>query len=236
MRPDPPAKSPTLSAETSKSPSPAPAAPTVRPKLNLQKRTVSEAESTSPASAVSDAKASPFGGARPIDTFAREKEVEEKRRLAIRQKKEQEEKAREEKRLARGSAKTEKAGAAAEANHGENGTEAKPVQSASSNFEILRKAGGEEEVDEDQDEDIEGVEKNENGGVVEDKDVKPREIVRDMPAGESKETGKGETETKPTESQNEATHVDLEGDGWSTVSKSKNNRRGNNHAARAIAS
>ncbi|KAJ5423447.1 Nucleotide-binding alpha-beta plait [Penicillium cf. griseofulvum] len=72
-----------------------PAAPAGRPKLNLTKRTVSE--NPTPTSATSDSKASPFGAARPIDTATRERQVEEKRQLAIRQKQEAAEKAKAEK-------------------------------------------------------------------------------------------------------------------------------------------
>ena len=97
MRPDPPASAPqaapTKDQDPPSSPTLAPTAPTIRPKLNLQKRTVSQAEpSPAPLTGGSDAKASPFGAARPIDTSAREKEIEEK--LKVR--KEQEEKVREE--------------------------------------------------------------------------------------------------------------------------------------------
>ena len=81
-----------------------PQAPKERPRLNLQKRTVSNingegdaAGSVASEAKGSDAKASPFGAARPIDTSAREREVEEKRQLAVRQKKEADDQAREEK-------------------------------------------------------------------------------------------------------------------------------------------
>jgi translation initiation factor 4B len=101
MRPDPPIKSktPTPDPSTPSSPSHAPA-PAGRPKLNLAKRTVSEAQPASThESASGDAKASPFGAARPIDTAAREREVEEKRQAALKEKKEEaEEKALEEKK------------------------------------------------------------------------------------------------------------------------------------------
>ncbi|KAG5998820.1 hypothetical protein E4U43_002360 [Claviceps pusilla] len=75
-------------------------APASRPRLNLQKRTVSEAPDT-PITPSSDAKASPFGAARPINTAAREQAIEEKRQQALREKKEAEEKAKEERRLAK---------------------------------------------------------------------------------------------------------------------------------------
>ncbi|KAL9534285.1 putative RNA-binding protein [Sphaerulina musiva] len=93
MRPDAPA-----TPDVSTPASPAQEAPKERPRLNLAKRTVSTAEGgESAGSTPSDAKASPFGAARPIDTSAREKEVEEKRVLALRQKEEADAKAREEK-------------------------------------------------------------------------------------------------------------------------------------------
>jgi translation initiation factor 4B len=117
MRPDPPikSKSPTPDPSTPSSPSHAPAL-SVRPKLNLAKRTVSEAvTSPSTESASGDAKASPFGAARPIDTAAREKEVEAKRQAAIKEKKEADEKAREEKKAKDAEAK---AAAAKEAEEG----------------------------------------------------------------------------------------------------------------------
>lgn len=235
MRPDPPAKSPTISAATSKSSSPAaPPAPAVRPKLNLQKRTVSEAESTSPASAVSEVKSSPFGGARPIDTAAREKEIEEKRQLALRQKKEQEEKAREEKRLAKEATKAEKPATNAETHQVENGDEPNPVQSTS-NFEILRKAGADDEGEGDLDEETEVESKN--GGVIEDKEVKPKEIVREISPKERSNSQKGGSNGKASGPASEPSNAELEADGWSTVpSKGKNNRRGNHQANRAIAS
>ncbi|KAL5347685.1 hypothetical protein V498_07950 [Pseudogymnoascus sp. VKM F-4517 (FW-2822)] len=116
MKPDAPAApaatSPLPSRDGSEgpaSPATASAAPVGRPKLNLTKRTVSEAaDVASPASASGDAKASPFGAARPIDTAAKEREIEEKRVAALREKKEADDKSREEKRIAKEAAKTEK--------------------------------------------------------------------------------------------------------------------------------
>jgi translation initiation factor 4B len=80
MRPDAAVKSPSGTPETSVPSSPVPqhSAPATRPRLNLTKRTVSEAE-PAPASSTSDSKSNPFGAARPIDTAAREREIEEKR-------------------------------------------------------------------------------------------------------------------------------------------------------------
>lgn len=95
MRPDPsPAPTPDVSTPSS----PQQQAPKERPKLNLQKRTVSTAvEGESATSASADLKASPFGAARPVDTATKEREVEEKRELAVRQKREADEKAKEDK-------------------------------------------------------------------------------------------------------------------------------------------
>jgi translation initiation factor 4B len=128
--------------------------------LNLAKRTVSEAaDVSSPTTSVAgDAKASPFGAARPIDTAAKEREIEEKRLAALKEKKEAEEKAKEERKEAARAAK------AAEA---ENAGDKK--------VEILQRGQGEEVKD---GETIET--ENANGEVTDDKAVKPREIVRDM--------------------------------------------------------
>lgn len=114
MRPDPPAQSPVPSRPASEAPSSpalAPAAPATggRPKLNLTKRTVSEAPGVLSPSLTSDSKASPFGAARPIDTAAREKMIEEKHQQALKEKKEAEEKAKEERRLAKEAAEKEAA-------------------------------------------------------------------------------------------------------------------------------
>lgn len=111
-----------------------PVAPASRPKLNLQKRTVSETVST-PAAGAGDSKASPFGAARPIDTAAREREVEERRQLALRQKKESEEKAKAEK--AEKQKKEPKPGM-------DSNKDAIEPPKGGGNFEILRRAGEDE--------------------------------------------------------------------------------------------
>nr|KMM72124.1 translation initiation factor eIF4B [Coccidioides posadasii RMSCC 3488] len=147
MRPDAPAQPPAPAAVPAASPT-APAAPAlaVRPKLNLQKRTVPDTESSISPSA-GDSKSSPFGGARPIDTAAREREIEEKR---LQKKKEAEEKAKAEKEeqeriakeqeLAKEKAKEQAAAAkvAAESANGskEGGSE---LPQGGSNFEILQR-------------------------------------------------------------------------------------------------
>ena len=166
MRPDaPPAKSPVPSRDGSEAPSSpalAGALPVGRPKLNLAKRTVSEAPDLPSPSSTSDAKASPFGAARPIDTAAKEKEIEEKRLAAIHEKKEAEEKAKEEKREAARAAKA--AEAEKEAAEGEK------------KVEILQRPEGEDAAQEGETIETE----NANGQIVDDKAVKPKEVVRDI--------------------------------------------------------
>jgi translation initiation factor 4B len=95
-RPDPPAKSSPVS----------PIIPQTRPKLELKKRSELATETVTSPSA--DSKASPFGAARPIDTAAKLKEVEEKLAQQAAAKKERDEKLREEKRLAKEKEEKEK--------------------------------------------------------------------------------------------------------------------------------
>ena len=254
MRPDPPApvvaptRSPALSSReisTPPSPAAAPQAPTVRPKLNLAKRTISEAEPNAKSPLVTDSKASPFGAAKPIDSAAREKEVEEKRQLALREKKDAEEKAREEKKvaddkareekkIAREAEKTEKASSSKDKVNGqesvkENGAAA---PQPGKNYEILRRKTNEDGNIADRNAPTVG----ENGKIVEDKAVKPKEIVRDIsPRKADGELTNGDSSPQVGASA-DTTADTLEDDGWSTVSKPRNNRRNGNQASRAIAS
>ena len=235
MRPDPPAASPGVTtAPFSKDPStsgvaaptstPAPTPLTSRPKLNLQKRTVSQAE-TSPGlgTSTTDAKPSPFGAARPIDTSAREKEIEDKLKVkreaedkAREEKRQAEEKAKDEKRLVkeaeRGSATKDKTNG--QSTEGENGD-------ASKSYQILRRNPNETIEDLAENHDAEGE-------VVEEKSVKPQEVTRDI--GAKRANGlDSDNSASPTTDQ-------LEGDGWSTVQKPAKFRKSGNPAARAIAS
>ncbi|ORY15273.1 hypothetical protein BCR34DRAFT_478109 [Clohesyomyces aquaticus] len=237
MRPDAAAKSPpggTPETSVPSSPAAAPAALATRPRLNLAKRTVSEAGELAPASSTSDSKSNPFGAARPIDTAAREKEIEEKRQQAIRQKKEAEDKAREErkaKEAAEKAASKEKAGSGAPPTpttekSKENGGDEKP---AKSNFEILRRAG-DGDVVEGEEEDA--VDTPANGNIVDDKAIKPKETVRDPPKPEGSWRRKSGAPAAPAGSTAET----VEDDGWSTVpQKGKAARRGGG-GQRAIAS
>ena len=259
MRPDPPvpvpaAKSPALSTrDLSGPPSPAapPAAPVSRPKLNLQKRTVSEAPSDAAASPViADSKASPFGAAKPIDTATKEKEIEEKRQIAAREKKEADDKAREEKRVAEEKAREEKrvvkeAERAARAERADkeptppkgkpNGQQTEKENGVTSptsgkNYEILRRNADQDMAAADEEaEDVDA-----NGTIVDDKAVKPKEVVRDLTDGETKVNG---TSTGQTDALTEPSAEALEGDGWSTVpSKARPNKKNGNPITRAIAS
>lgn len=206
MKPESPAASPDASTPTSPS---APSAPAQRPRLNLAKRTVSEAPAENNTAASS--KASPFGAARPIDTSAREQEIEEKRQLAIRQKKEQDEKAREEKRAKEAATKGEKS------EKGEKGEKGAKKEGEDKQYEILRR------MDEGDEADPEGVDADAQGTIVDDKQVKPQEPTREVPA-------KGEDSWRKTE-EPQTTAETMADDGWSTVSsKTKNNRRGGNRA------
>ena len=260
MKPDPaPASSPTPTPEASTPSSPsASVAPTpaVRPKLNLQKRTVTEtpAAETAPGAA-SDTKASPFGAARPIDTATREHEIEQKRQAA-RQKKEEEDRIREEKRQAEkaaaAAAKAEKSSApptpsgatpqengksplspstaSKDASSGgkENGSAQSPTPGRQ--YEILRRvtdheSGGNQGT---MDADVEagpadGDDVPANGTIVDDKSVKPKEIVRDANAP----ADAGEQPASTAEG--------LEGEGWETVSK-KQSRGHKSQSSRALAS
>lgn len=244
MRPDVPGKSPTPSRDPSNPPSPAPAPiPATRPKLNLQKRTVSEADPGSSAAlptSASESKASPFGAARPVDTSAKEKEIEEKRVLALRQKREAEEKAKAEKAEEKRLAKEAKEKALAEKSskeagpdvEKENGTD-NPQQGK--NFEILRRASEGANGMTADDEEVEG---DAPVAPTDDKAVKPKEIMRDAPPSGKGPEGAWRDQKAPGNGQStDDTTKTMDEDGWSTVSntKQRNNRRAN-QASRAIAS
>ncbi|KAL9594069.1 MAG: hypothetical protein Q9219_007234 [cf. Caloplaca sp. 3 TL-2023] len=263
MKPDAPAptpaaaRSPALSNRDSSTPSsplaapatiPAPAAaPTVRPKLNLQKRTLTEAPTEAQKSQTSDSKASPFGAAKPIDTAAKEREIEEKRQAALKEKKEAEEKAREEKKIADEKAREEarlakevekaatpeKTILSKDKTNGitpekekekENGVTGPPP---GKNYEILRRQANDEA--DAAEEEPEGTA---NGVITDDKAIKPKEIVRDIPSANGNSPSNVSTPVEPSA---EA----LEEDGWSTVSKPQKTRKNTRNAtmpARAIAS
>ena len=261
MKPDAPpavtpqaARSPALSnSQPSNPPSPAsgPAIPASRPKLNLAKRTVSEAQPDAATAPRNDSKASPFGAAKPVDTATKEKEVEEKRQQALKEKKEADEKARAEKKAADEKAREEKKAARQtedaakpqesiqspkdkpsgqkfekaaknERSEKENGSAEKPV---GKNYEILRRDANADASAADEETD-EAAGADENGLVSEDKETKPREIVRDIPS----------TNGEATNASADSTAEVLAGDGWSTVSKPTKGRKNGGTAPRALAS
>ncbi|KAF2438640.1 hypothetical protein P171DRAFT_165096 [Karstenula rhodostoma CBS 690.94] len=233
MRPDAPVKSPTATPDASVPSSPAPqsAAPATRPRLNLAKRTVSEAPETPLAATQSDSKANPFGAAKPIDTAAREREIEEKRQLSIRQKKEADDKAREERKPKESAEKTvssprTEAPSASSTEKNDNGSEDKPR----ANIEILQRSGGEGDVPPE----VEAADTPENGDIVEDKSVKPKEVERD-PKLDNTWRRKSSTPAASTATTTET----MDDDGWSTVTKptkAPRGGKGRGGPARAIAS
>ncbi|RYP71670.1 hypothetical protein DL771_004621 [Monosporascus sp. 5C6A] len=117
MRPDRSVKSPGQSRDSSQTPASPGVAPSQgptgssRPKLLLQKRTVSESPDvlSPPLPSAGGSKPSPFGAARPADTAAKEREIAEKREQMLREKREAEERAKEERRLAKETAAKEAA-------------------------------------------------------------------------------------------------------------------------------
>ncbi len=233
-----PDASPVATPDASTPSSPAPQAPKERPRLNLQKRTVSTAEGEQAASSATDARASPFGAARPVDTAAKEREADEKLQLATRQKKEAEDKAREDKvakeaaartaraeRADRGQANeddkvtspTSESGKGRRTSRQQNGTKPAPKENGETptqtkpGFSILSREGeGGEEGDEGAEH---GQDEDANGSIIDDKETKPQEPVV--------ETTSGAVDAA------EPTAQALEEDGWSTVptSKPKSSRR-----------
>ena len=232
--PDPSAPS---SPAASAAPAPAPA-PAMRPKLNLQKRTVSEVPTVDAMSA-SDSKASPFGAARPIDTASKEAAVAEKK-AAQRKAKDDEDRARQDKEKAEKAARAEEKKARGEpvpstptaSGHQENGTNAKGKtqengekkheKAPGAQYEILRRMSNDgEPVD---DEATGARDESAAGNIVHDKDVKPKEVVRSMESGEQNATPSAEG---------------MEEDGWSTIptkEKRGHKKRNSMAASRALAS
>ena len=252
MRPDAAAvATPDMSTPTS----PAQDAPKERPKLNLTKRTVSAtgpdpALATTPAS---DSKSSPFGAARPIDTATREREIEEKRQLAIRQKKEADDKAKEEKAARDAAAKTARAEKAERGQPEQEGdTVTSPTtESGRGNRRPSRQQNGTKgpvkenaEAQQQSRPKFSILRRDTDGAAVESPELDEDDVENDVitPANGNII---GDKETKPQEvtvssdtaaPNAESTADALEEDGWSTVpasGKVKNNRRG---GARALAS
>lgn len=240
MRPDP-SPVPTPDVSTPSSPQQQAAAPKERPKLNLKARTVSTAVEEPAAGAATDSRASPFGAAKPIDTATREREIEEKRQLAIRQKREADEKAKEEKaakeaaaraaradRADRGQSQEDVTSPVSESGKGrrssrqQNGTKQPPKENgeaptptaAKPRFDILRRdAAGGEDGEEIEGQDEPTGEEEANGTIA----------SAQLPDGGSTDPAQNIIESAVQESTLSKEEVD---DGWETVAtKPKNNRR-----------
>jgi len=230
MRPDQPSPLATPDASVPSSPqtAAAPAAPASRPRLNLAKRTVSEA----PVSADgSSGGSSIFGGAKPVDTQTRDAEIEKKQREAAAAKKEAEDKAREEKKAREAASKAERAAAVAEKDEKrdsprENG---KPAERKGSDaispppgkqYEILRRM--DEEIQEEAT-DRDAPDASANGDIVQDKETKPQEVVREVPVDAAGAQPSSEPSSK-----------EIEDDGFTVVGDKK--KKGRAAANRALAS
>ena len=243
MKPD---ASPAPTPDVSTPSSPQQQAPKERPRLNLQKRTVSNNPEDAALNSASDAKASPFGAARPVDTATKEREVEEKRQIAIRERKEAEDKEREEKVAKEAAARQSRADRADKgqaqqdeqvtspvsetgnkgrrASRQQNGTKSAPKENSETpsqskpSFSILSRDAEGEEAAAEEDEETDDVA---NGASP---NVKPKEPVIEV----TKNANEGAAQNVDTSAEK------MEDDGWSTVtSKPKNKGRG---GARAIAS
>ncbi|KAL1956411.1 hypothetical protein VTO42DRAFT_7297 [Malbranchea cinnamomea] len=238
MRPDVPPPQP--------APTPAPA---VRPKLNLQKRTVQE-EVAAPSTTTTDAKSSPFGAARPIDTAAREREIEE-RRLA--RQREAEEKAKAEKAEKQRIAKEQELAKQQEREQAAS-TAQQPAPTPSTankdesdvpqggkNFEILQRVGESGEL-------VQSEEATDTAKTEEPANVTPKEPAKDPQAHPSKTNGSwrngngprargpsyrgGHRNSQAGLQKNQAppAPAEQEEEGWSTVGpKQRYSRRGNRH-------
>ncbi|EEP79979.1 predicted protein [Uncinocarpus reesii 1704] len=245
MRPDQPAQPPAPTpAPAAVQASPAsPVAPTgpalaMRPKLNLQKRTVPDSEVKSPSTG--EPKSSIFGGARPIDTAAKEKEIEERR---LQKKKESEEKAKAEKeeqeRIAKeqelAKQKAKEAAAAASAANADGPKEGASDVAQGANFEILQR------MEENGNGEVAGATQEGAPTPTEEKPQAPKDVTRPQPAsransnwrtgggrrgsghGQQGPRGRGAPKAAP---QQPSTPVEDE-EGWSTVgSKTRGGRRG----------
>jgi translation initiation factor 4B len=235
MRADP---APVASPEASTPSSPQVAqAPKERPRLNLTKRTVSDQKPDGAPAEAPKSKASPFGAARPTDTANRDREIAEKRELAIREKREADEKAKEEKatkETAARQARSERAdkgqtdqddktpdSGARRTSRPQNGPPKNNPwrqngEQSDKNVSIMKRDT--DAIEQEAQRDM--PDGDANGDIVADKETKPQEIVREV----VRDAGEGAKQA-------ETTADSLEEEGWSTVSaKPKNSRRGGTRA------
>ena len=253
MRPD---ASPVPTPDVSTPSSPQQQAPKERPKLNLTKRTVSAAENEPQSGSATDAKASPFGAARPIDTATREREIEEKRQVTIKQKQEADNKAKEDKTAREAAARTARAERADRGQAHEDDRVTSPTSDTGKGRRPSRQQNGAKSVPKENgetpsqatqapqsrasfsilrrdaeggDDDEEAAEDDEHAEDANGSIIADKETKPQEPVVE---VSKGAVEGAPQDA--DPTAQGLEEDGWATVpAKSKNNRRA---AGRAIAS
>lgn len=247
MQPD---QAPTPDVSTPASPA-APEAPKERPRLNLAKRTVSAADPAAPPdTAEGSSKASPFGAARPVDSAARERAVEEKRQIAIREKAAADEKTKEEK------AKADADARAARAERADKG-QADQEKVTSPTSRAPREPRGDNRRSSRQQNGPKGGQQSKENGDAPQRErpnfsilqrdaedaagVEAAEGALDAPDAEANGNIVGDKEVKPQEvvkevskdgaKSDEPTAEAMEDEGWSTVAaKAKGGRRGGQRA------
>jgi translation initiation factor 4B len=185
-----------------------PILPHTRPKLELKKRSEQPVETTPTSS--SD-KPNPFGGARPIDTTQREKEIEERRAATVAARKAEEEKVRDEKKAARPVDASDKGSDAG-------------TPTAGKNFDVLRRvsaAGSDQGMATDVPEAVEEV--------IEE----PQEKLQEKPQEKKKVERVEKPQTKGPDNwraraqvKSASTTTPTETDGWSTVGPKRGSRSG----------
>ncbi|KAF3932900.1 hypothetical protein ABW19_dt0210144 [Dactylella cylindrospora] len=174
-------------------PPPSPGVPQTRPKLALQKRSESLSTESPQPTGSGDPKSSPFGAARPIDTNARMKEIEEKRAVQAAERKAKEDKVKEERKAARAAEKAEKAEKKSQKGEGDSET------SSGRNYDVLRRASAATTTDD-----------------VNTADLDPEEgpETKEEPKQPAKAVPKVQLPQEPTAKQ-------LEDEGWSTVKRGR---------------
>ncbi|KAF3908684.1 hypothetical protein AA313_de0207906 [Arthrobotrys entomopaga] len=178
-------------------PPPSPGVPQTRPKLELKKRSEVVAADINQPAVASDSKSSPFGAARPIDTSAREKEIEEKQAKQLAEKKAKDEKDKEERKAAqaaRAALKTDKS-----EKKNQKGDDEPETPKTGRNFDILRRPSAATTTD----------------------DVNATELDPEEPS-ETKEELKQPVKAVPkVQLPSEPTTKQLEDEGWSTVKRGR---------------
>lgn len=241
MKPDP---SLVATPDVSTPSSPQAQPPTERPRLNLAPRTVSAAVGDDPASsAASSSKASPFGAAKPIDTAAKEREIEEKRQLAIREKRAADEKAKEEKTAKEAAARAARADRADRGQAQEDVPATSPVVESDKGRRLSRQQNGTKQAPKENGEAStptaakpsyailarESAGDNESEGIPASEDEAGEAVNGNASAAQLPDAGESDPAKQVIEGavQDQVLSPEEVEDGWSTVAaKPKNNRRG----------